>query len=133
MASENIVCDTDVIIDYLNENNARHNETKDIIDYAISLDKIILSSVSTMELIIGAVNKEDLDKINKKIARFNVADIDNDISKYAVLLLQQYSLSHGLGLADSLIAATSVITGFELFTYNTKDYKFIDKIRLYQF
>ncbi len=47
--------------------------------------------------------------------------------------MQSYRLSHGLALADAMIAATAIQTELELFTYNTRDFKFITKLGLYQF
>jgi len=45
-------------------------------------------------------------------------------------LLQIYHLSHGLGIADALIAATSIEADIPLFTYNTKDFRFIKGLTL---
>ena len=127
MATEKVICDTDVIIDYYDKKNIRHLATRYIVDNSI------LSAVSKTELLTGATNKEDLERINREIAHFHIAQIDTEISKCSLSLLQQFSLSHGLAIADSLIAATSIILDYQLFTYNIKDYKFIDKIRLYKF
>lgn len=133
MAKEKVICDTDVLIDYFDEKNSRHVETIKILEKNIILDNVMLSSISKMELILGATNKADLHRINRDIERLNITLINYEINEHAIFLLQKYSLSHGLSLPDSLIAATSIVTGFELFTYNVKDYKFIDKIRLYKF
>ena len=84
-----------------------------------------------MELINGAGNKNELDKINRDIHQFQIALIDNDITLLAIQLLQDYRLSHGLALPDAIIAATSIISKSELFTYNLKDYKFIQGIALF--
>lgn len=84
-----------------------------------------------MELLIGSGNKEDEIKIKSKLLRFNVALINNEITKESIDLLEHYRLSHGLAIPDSFIAATAKITGLELFTYNVKDYKFIKRLKLY--
>ncbi len=34
-------------------------------------------------------------------------------------------------MADALIAATAIVTESALFTYNVKDYQFINEIKLY--
>ncbi len=133
MAKEKVICDTDVLIDYFDEKNSRHVETIKILEKNIILDNVMLSSISKMELILGATNKADLHRINRDIERLNITLINYEINEHAIFLLQKYSLSHGLSLPDSLIASTSIVTGFELFSYNVKDYKFIEKIRLYKF
>lgn len=84
-----------------------------------------------MELINGAGNKNELDRINRDVHQFKIALIDNAITQSAIQLLQDYRLSHGLALPDALIGATSIILQSELFTYNIKDYKFIDGLILY--
>ena len=41
--------------------------------------------------------------------------------------------SHNLQIDDALIAATSITMDIELITYNVSDFRFIHKIKLYQF
>jgi predicted nucleic acid-binding protein len=84
-----------------------------------------------MELMLGATNKTDMAKITKNLSRFNIALINNDVTLQAFGLLQNYRLSHGLSLPDSIIAATALIADLEFFTYNTKDFKFISHLKLY--
>ena len=132
MAEKKIICDTDVMIDYFDESNSRHIRTASILEKEIKLDNIVLTAVTKMELLLGATNKNDLSKIVKEINRFNIALINDEISIKALELVQKYSLSHGLRLPDSLIAATSLVSGLELFTHNRKDYIFIDRIVLYK-
>ncbi len=91
----------------------------------------MLSAVTKMELMFGATNKADMTRITKKLSRFNIALINNEITLQAFDLLQNYRLSHGLSIPDSTIAATALIANLELFTYNTKDFKFISHLKLY--
>jgi len=132
MAKEKIICDTDVLIDYWDISNKRHKETKEIIELNIGLDNIIISAITKMELLMGAQNKNEESQINKKLHRFNIALINHEITKEAIDFFQTYHLSHGLVIPDCFIAATASVTGLGLFTYNTKDYKFINKLKLYK-
>ena len=84
-----------------------------------------------MELINGAGNKNELDRINRNTHQFKIALIDDVITQLAIQLLQNYRLSHGLALPDAIIASTAITLELELFTYNIKDYKFIDGLALY--
>lgn len=131
METTKIICDTDVMIDYLNDRSERYLTTKFLIENVIGLENIILSAITKMELIIGATNKTDMQRINKNISQFNVAFINDPITQTAIQLLQNYRLSYGLVLPDALIAATTLVTQYPLFTYNLKDYKFISTINLY--
>jgi predicted nucleic acid-binding protein len=132
VAKKTVICDTDVMIDYWNVNSQRHNATKNVLENLISLHNVMLSAMTKMELIMGASNKNELNRINKNIHQFNLALIDDNITQSAIQLLQNYRLSHGLAIPDSLIAATALILQVELFTYNVKDYKFIDSLMLYE-
>ncbi len=131
MAKKKIICDTDVMIDYWDKTKPRHAATKSTLEKSFELDNVVLSAVTKMELMLGATNKTDMARITKKLSRFNIALINNDITLLAFDLLQNYRLSHGLSLPDSIIAATALITNLELFTYNTKDFRFISKLKLH--
>lgn len=132
MAKKKIICDTDVMIDYWDKTKSRHTSTKEIIENSIELDNMILSAVTKMELMPGASNKTDMSRITNKLARFNIPLINSNITLQSFTLLQNYRLSHGLSIPDSIIAATALITDLELFTYNTKDFKFISQLKLYK-
>ncbi len=131
MAEEIIICDTDVMVDYWNSNNARHFAAKTIIDGTIGIENIALSAITKMELMVGGKSKSDLAKINKNLAPITVALLNNEITITAFSLLQKYTLSHGLQLADAMIAATAIVTNLSLFTYNVRDYQFISELTLF--
>jgi len=131
MAKTKIICDTDILIDYWDTSNPRHTRTKEILENHIGLNNVVLSAITKMELLLGATNKADLNQLNKKLLRFNIALINNDITLTAFDLLRTYNLSHGLKIPDCIIASTVIITNLELFTYNIKDFTFIRKLKLY--
>ncbi len=133
MAAQRVICDTDIIIDYFDAKQKRHEETKSIIEEKIGFQNILISSITKMELILGATNKEDLKTINKSLNRFSVLLINPAINLRAIDRVYTYRLSHGLALADAMIAATAIQTELKLFTYNTKDFKFISKLSLYSY
>ena len=56
--------------------------------------------------------------------------INEIISETAVELLRQYRLSHGLLIADALIAATAIYLGEPLASKNQKDNRFIESVEL---
>lgn len=122
MAKEKIICDTDVMIDYWDKTNIRHAATKVTLENAIQLDNVVLSAITKMELMLGATNKTDLQKITRKLTRFNIALINNDITLRGFDLIETYRLSHGLALADSLIAATVLLCAIEV-TTRRKNYQ----------
>ena len=132
MAAKQVICDTDVMIDYLDSKHNRHVKSKEIIENVIGLDNVVLGGITQIELLLGALNKQDLLKIKKNISRFIIILINQDINLEASSLIEKYALSHGLALPDSLIAATAIASKLELFTYNIKDYKFISELSLFK-
>lgn len=132
MAETKIICDTDVMIDYFDLKSLRHGITKTKLEEEIRLENVILSAISKLELIAGATTQLDLLTITKKLNRFSVILLDPTITNLSFELLETYKLSHGLVLPDCLIAATVLKTNLEFFTYNTKDFKFIPKLKLYK-
>jgi predicted nucleic acid-binding protein len=131
MAAQQVICDTDVMIDFWEPKNQRHNATKKTIEIKIGVDNIVLTAITKIELLKGAVNKADIQKISSKLSRFNIELINADITLKAFSLIEKYSLSNGLALPDGFIAATAIVMDLQLFTYNVKDYKFIDGLSLY--
>ena len=79
-----------------------------------------------MKLIIGARDKKDLATINKKISLFPLLDIDQDIMDLSTKLLNRYKLSHNMSIYDAIIASSCMIYDLPLWTYNKKDFKFLD-------
>jgi predicted nucleic acid-binding protein len=85
-----------------------------------------------MELLTGAGNKSEMTLILKKLDKYNILLINDEITLKDFDLVQNYFLSHSLQLPDALIAASAMVTGFELFTYNSKDYRFITGLKLFK-
>lgn len=120
---EKIVLDTNILIEILKGN---HKTIKDIEKF----DLLCISEVTAMELYYGAFDKKELTKLKKFIGLFEILHIDLDISKLASELVYDYAKSHNLNIPDSLIAATAIVHKYPLFTYNTKDFKYIKGINL---
>ena len=120
-----ILCDTNIIIEILKGNK----RTINIIE-SIGLENIAISSVTVMELYFGALNKRELNKIKKHLQALNIVHFDTDISESAIKLIERFSKSHGLQIPDAIIAATAMTSKIELFTFNLKDFKYIDGLKL---
>lgn len=109
--------DTDVLIDISRGN-------LDAADFVDSLNgEIIIGRVSAMELIIGARNRKDQEVIEKFISLFEVKELSESIGREAYRELKEYSKSHGLTLADALIAATAKDQDLELVSKNEKHFR----------
>jgi predicted nucleic acid-binding protein len=129
MAEGFVICDSDVLIDYFDKNKPRHFFTKTIIEEQIELSRVVISIISKMELLSGTNNKEKETMVLKNLNSFSLLLINDSISKIAIELFTKYRLSHGLKIPDCFIAATAIESGLELFTYNSKDFKFIQGLK----
>ena len=118
-------------------------DTDILIDAGLKIDKAInylqrleqentlgVSVITQMELIIGCRNKRELNSLDKFLRRFEIITINETISFKSVELLRKYRLSHGLLIADALIAATVFIMDVSVLTKNKKDYQFIEGIKM---
>lgn len=121
-----IICDTNVFISLF-------RNIEDTVDNLklIGGDNVIIPSICVMELYRGMQTKVEMLGMQKKIDRYNILHINEDISEKAIDLIHRYKLSHNLDIPDAIIAATSLVYDISLFTYNTKDFKFIPGIKLY--
>ena len=122
-----ILCDTNILISAFNG----RKDTIEALEY-IGLENVILSAITVMELYQGMANKVELAQMKRKIRYYDVLDIDNDTSKLATNLMENYRLSHGLQIPDAIIGACSIQYQIELFTYNIKDFDFMPNIKLYK-
>ena len=89
-----------------------------------------LSVVTQMELIVGCRDKKELNELDRFLKRFQIISLNEDIANKAIDLLHRYRLSHGLLIADSLIAATALVMDVSFLSKNQRDYRFIDGLKL---
>lgn len=122
-----IICDTNILIELYKGNTEIISSLRKIEEKNICVSDIIVA-----EIFYGARDRKDLNFLEKQLRNIKCFSINEAISSLAVKLVQKYSLSHKLSLADSLIAATAICHDFELFTLNEKDFRFIEHLRLYQ-
>ena len=81
-------------------------------------------------MIVGCRNKTELRDLEKFLSRYQILKITDQISDRAVDLLKQYFLSHGLLIADGLIAATALVHNEAFITKNQRDFRFIRGLNL---
>lgn len=89
-----------------------------------------ISAISQMELTIGCSSKSELRSLDRFLPRFRIVKLNEQISDTAIDLLHRYRLSHGLLIADALIAATALSLDASFLTRNQRDYRFIKGLSL---
>jgi predicted nucleic acid-binding protein len=122
-----LIFDTDILIDYL-------LGIADAKDFFTSFPKIdrYTTAISAMEIYRGARNKRELNIFKRFfLGSFTeVIHIDENASKKAIELVETYTLSHGLLLADGLIAAMALLRGTQLITGNNRHFDYIPGLNL---
>jgi tRNA(fMet)-specific endonuclease VapC len=122
-----ILCDTDILIEFYKNNPPIFQELS-----CIKPHNIAISAITQAELYFGALNKVELEKIKRHLSGIWCIPLDRAISQQFIQLMETYALSHKLSIPDAIIAATALVHNMELYTRNTKDFRFIADIQLYQ-
>lgn len=121
-----VVVDTDILIDA----GRGVKEAIACLKQIEGHDSLAASVITQMELIVGCRDKQELRFIETFLARFQILQLNQHISRQAVDLLSQYRLSHGLLIAGALIAATAMVVQRPLVSKNQRDYRFIAELDL---
>lgn len=121
-----LIVDTDILIDA----GRSVQEAIDFLQQNEQRATLATSAITQMELLVGARNKRELRVIERFVARFVVMKVNEVVSDTAVDLLRQYRLSHGLAIADAVIAATAIVADEPFVTKNRRDYQFIPELKL---
>ena len=119
--------DSDILIDYL-------RLYQPAINFLESLNKKErnISAISEFELLKGCSNKEQEVRINRFLKQFKILHLSEEIEKVALELFRKYRWSSGLGIADSLIAATCIKNKIPIVTRNIKHYEKIQTLSVHQ-
>jgi len=63
------------------------------------------------------------------VSLFRVLPVDAELAKAGGLYRRDYGKSHGVGLADAILAATAEVENAELKTLNTKHYPMLGTLK----
>ena len=127
-SAQGVLIDSDVLIWFMRGNPAALA--------AINLETDwVISAVSYMELVQGCRNKAELKAVQKAFqsSASDVLPITQSISDAACRLVEKYSLSHSVHLADALIAATAMVQRLPLLSGNSKHFAGIEGLELRAF
>ena len=118
-----ILLDTDVLVDFF------RGYSKAVAFVNARSDQIILSSIVVAELYAGVKGDAEQVALEDFISLFRVVPVDEKIAKTGGLHKRDYGKSHGVGLADAILAATAAAENAELKTLKTKHYPMLKGLR----
>lgn len=101
---------------------------QNVTNFLTSLESVIDTTIY-IECLQGSKSNQEKRIIKKVLDNFPLFPIDVDISIRALELIDKYSNTHGLLLADALIAATALENDLTILTYNVADFQFIQNLK----
>lgn len=90
---------------------------------------IILSSVVVAELYAGVKGANELAVLDNFVSLFRQVPIDSEVAKAGGGYKRDFGKSHGVELADAILAATADKENAELTTLNVKHYIMIKGLK----
>lgn len=118
-----ILLDTDVIVDFFRG----HVKAEALINAYNA--RIILSSIVIAELYAGVKGDAEQATLQEFVSLFRVVPVSAEIGKVGGLYKRDYGKSHGVGLADAILAATAEAENAKLKTLNAKHYPMLKDLK----
>lgn len=111
-----LLLDTDVLVDFF------RGYSKAVAFVHDNSSRIILSSIVVAELYAGVKGDAEQTAIENFLSLFRAIPVNEAIAKAGGLYKRDYGKSHGVGLADAILAATAEAENAELKTLNVRHY-----------
>jgi predicted nucleic acid-binding protein len=118
-----MLLDTNIIIDYLRG----RPEAIDLFEAQGGKPRV--SVVSTLELYAGVRNRREEQKTEQLLTQAALLPVNDDIAKRGGIFMRIYEASHGVEIADAIIAATAEHHGLRLATLNVKHFPMFPKLK----
>ncbi len=118
-----ILLDTDILVDFF------RGHRKAVAFVNTHSARIILSSIVVAELYAGVKGDAEQIALANFVSLFRVVPVSTEIAKAGGLYKRDYGKSHGVGLADAILAATAEAENAELKTLNTRHYPMLKDLR----
>lgn len=119
MMAGSLILDTDVLIDFFRG----FEQAVKLVNTNAS--DIAFSTITVAELYAGVRGQSELQVLENFISLFRIIPVTSDIARAGGLYKRDYGRSHGVGLADAIIAATCEVENADLKTLNVKHYPMI--------
>ena len=121
MANEQFLIDTNIFIDYLKGDLSA-------VEFISNLSVSPVLSVLTVAEIYSGAKENEMPEVEEFLSAFRIINVDYEIAATGGLFRNKYFKSHGVCLADGIIAATAKLNNFKLSTLNTKHFPMLDNV-----
>jgi predicted nucleic acid-binding protein len=111
-----LLLDSDVLIDYLRE------EPRAVAYLESITERACVSAITVGELYAGVREGEERVALDAFVRGFEVLPLDRETAQRGGLIRRDYGRSHGVGLADALLAATALVHDLDFVTLNRKHF-----------
>jgi predicted nucleic acid-binding protein len=118
-----VLPDTDILVDFF---RGHEKAVSFIREYE---SDIILSAIVVAELYAGVKGESEEAVLGEFVSLFRIVPVTADIARSAGMFKRDYGRSHGVGLADAVLAATAIAEKAELQTLNTRHYPMLKGLR----
>jgi hypothetical protein len=118
-----ILVDTDVMVEFL-----RGNPHAEALIRKHST-RILVSPIVAAELYAGVKGADELNRLDDLLSLFPIAAVSREIARAGGLYKRDYAKSHGVGLADALVAATADAHDADLKTLNVRHYPMVKGLK----
>jgi len=117
-----ILLDSDVIIAWLRG----HDPFADLIPTLLTKGEVLTWTPVSVAEIFAGVRKGEEQQIENLFLVLEPLSLSAEIGRTAGQYMKSYSRSHGVELADALVAATAHVNGLPLWTLNKRHYPMRD-------
>lgn len=122
-AEARLLVDTDLLVDFL------RGHPKAVAFLQRHASRIALPAVVVAELYAGVKGDEELGALDDLMSLLRIVPVTSSIARAAGLYRCKYGASHGVSLADAIIAATADSERADLKTLNVRHYPMFKGLR----
>lgn len=115
-----LLFDTNLLIDFL------RGAPRAKALFEASLEHTLMISVITISELYAGVREEERETMNDLLSIFEIMPLDRQIAQLAGEIKNSFGNTHGIGLADAMIAATAKEASATLYTLNAKHFRMFD-------
>ena len=118
--------DTNILIDYLRG----LPQAVTFLEKTLSNADCYISSITIAEMYAGVRDGQEKKTLHAFLNLFSCIEINSSIAQQGGLYCREYGKSHGVGLADAIIAATAESISASLITLNKKHFPMIKNLHI---